>query len=241
MPAFDVVAIGAHPDDVELQMGGTVLLLRALGYSVALVDLTRGEMGTRGTAEIRALEAEKAAGLLGVAERRTLDLGDGHLEVNDASKDAVIRVYREFRPTIVLAPWIEDRHPDHGAAGRLAASCAFLAGLARWETGQAPHRPRQVLHAMFHTVLEPSIVVDTTAWFEQKRAAVLAFESQFHNPASTERETYISSPDFFHWWEGRQRYFGQMIGARYGEGFRIAGPIPVADPVALFRGKAGRT
>ena len=139
----DVLAFGAHPDDVELTIGGTVLSLLNQGYGVGIVDMTRGEMGTRGTPEVRATEAAEAARRLGVSVRRNLGLPDGNVVLNQASRDAVIRVLREYRPSVVLAPIDRDLHPDHAWTGRIVREAAFLAGLVRWDTAQAPHRPRK--------------------------------------------------------------------------------------------------
>ena len=231
---MDVLAFGAHPDDVELTVGGTVLALRAQGYSVGIVDLTGGEMGTRGTPELRAREAAEAARRLGVEERRNLGLPDGRLTLDETSRSEVIRVLREFRPTLVLAPIESDLHPDHGWTGRIVREASFLAGLERWDTGQAAHRPRTVLGYFSHTTVEPDLVIDITPFFEQKKEACLAYASQFHNPASDEAPTYISSEGFWDWWEARARSFGHRIGATFGEGFVHEGPIPIRDPVKQF-------
>jgi len=232
--SLDVLAFGAHPDDVELTVGGTVLALRAQGYTVGIVDMTRGEMGTRGSPEIRAQEATEAARRLGVEQRRNLGLPDGRVALDDASREAAIRVLREFRPTLVLAPVERDLHPDHGWTGRIVREACFLAGLERWDTGQPRHRPRAVLGYFSHTTVEPDLVIDITQFYEQKKAACLAYASQFHDPDSSELATYISSEGFWDWWEARARSLGQRIGAAFGEGFVHDGPVPVRDPVKQF-------
>ncbi len=230
----DVLAFGAHPDDVELTIGGTVLSLLNQGYGVGIVDMTRGEMGTRGTPEVRATEAAEAARRLGVSVRRNLGLPDGNVVLNQASRDAVIRVLREYRPSVVLAPIDRDLHPDHAWTGRIVREAAFLAGLVRWDTGQAPHRPRTVLGYVTHTTEDPDLVVDVSAFMRQKKEACLAYESQFHDPDSEAPATYISSAGFWDWWEARARSFGHRIGVEFGEGFVHDGPIPLADPVKQF-------
>jgi bacillithiol biosynthesis deacetylase BshB1 len=230
----DVLAFGAHPDDVELSVGGTVLSLRAQGYEVGIVDMTRGEMGTRGTPEIRAHECAEAATRLGVRIRRNLGLPDGHVTLDDQSKDAVIRVLREFRPSLVLAPLEDDLHPDHQWTGRIVREAAFLSGLMRWDTGQDPWRPRTVLGYVSHTLADPDIVVDISRYFDAKKTACLAYRSQFHDPGSEEPGTYIASEGFWDWWEARARSFGHRIGVTFGEGFVHDGPIPVHDPVRQF-------
>lgn len=231
---IDVLAFGAHPDDVELTVGGTVLSLKSQGYTVGIVDMTRGEMGTRGTPEIRAREAAEAARRLGVDVRRNLGLPDGRVTLDETSREEVIRVIRELRPSLVIAPIEIDLHPDHQWTGRIVKESCFLAGLARWETGQAPHRPKTILGYVSHTTVDPDIVIDITAFFDAKKNACLAYASQFHDPESSEPETYIASAGFWDWWEARARGYGHAIGATYGEGLVHDGPIPVSDPVSQF-------
>ena len=231
---LDVLAFGAHPDDVELTVGGTMLSLLSQGYGVGVVDMTRGELGTRGTPEVRAKEAEEAARRLGVGVRCNLDLPDGNVALNRESRDAVIRVLREHRPSVVLAPIDQDLHPDHVWTGRIVREAAFLAGLLRWDTGQAPHRPRTVLGYVTHTTEDPDQVVDITPFMEQKKEACLAYASQFHDVGSDAPATYISSAGFWDWWEARARSFCHRIGVEFGEGFVHDGPVPLADPVKQF-------
>ncbi len=232
--AMDVVAFGAHPDDVELSVGGTVASLVQQGYRVAIVDLTRGEMGTRGNPETRAVEAQAAKEVLGAHAREALNLPDGGLLINQESRAAVIGVIRKYQPSLVLAPAEKDLHPDHHYAGRLVAECSFLAGLRNLKVEGTPHRPRTVLHYFLHTQHAPDLVLDVTDHFETKRQACLAYKSQFHDPESKEPETYISSSGFWIWWEARSRHYGNLIGAAYGEPFLHSGPLPVKDPVSLF-------
>lgn len=230
----DLLAVGPHPDDVELAVGGTLLRHARAGRRVAIVDCTRGELGTRGTPEIRAREAEEAARRLGVAARLNLELPDGALFDDDAARRRLVRAIRALRPVVILAPHEADLHPDHERAGRLARDATFLAGVAKYEPGLAPHRARVVAHYPSHRQFEPSFVVDVTDVFEDKRRACLAYASQFHDPASTEGATYLSRPEFWEWWEGKARYFGSLVGARYGEPFLVAGPLRVDDVVGAF-------
>jgi bacillithiol biosynthesis deacetylase BshB1 len=232
----DVLAFGAHPDDVELSVGGTLLSLAAKGYKTAIVDMTRGELGTRGTPEIRAEEAANAATLLRVSIRRNLGLPDGGVERNEQSRVAVAHVIRELKPTIILAPLEKDLHPDHAATGRILTEAAFLSGVARFHPAHSAHRARTILRYPSHTIAEPDLVVDITEHFEAKRQACLAYKSQFHDPKSKEASTYISSSAFWEWWEARARSFGHRIGVTFGEAYVHEGPLPVPDPVSLFKG-----
>lgn len=232
--SVDILAFGAHPDDVELTVGGTLLAAGAQGQSFAIVDLSAGESGTRGTRELRAQEAARAAQILGAAGRECLGLPDGAILLNEASRLAVIASIRRWKPRIVLAPHEDDLHPDHSWAGRIVREAAFLAGVAKVGS-DAAHRPQAVLSAFAHTVHQPGLVVDISQHFQRKREACQAYQSQFHNPASTEPGTFISRPEFWHWWEGRARAFGQMIGAEYGEAFAHRGPLRVDNLVEQFR------
>jgi bacillithiol biosynthesis deacetylase BshB1 len=229
----DILAFGAHPDDVELTMGGLLLAARARGQSVVIVDLTRGEKGTRGDAATRAKEASEAARILGVQEREQLALPDCGVLLTEEARLRVMESMRRWRPRIVLAPDEEDLHPDHAWTGRLVREAAFLAGVGKLGQGGA-HRPRAVLTACMHHLREPSFIVDISAHFQRKKEACLAYRSQFHNPASTEPETYIARPEFFVWWEARARTLGHTIGVQFGEGYMHRGPLRVDDPVQLF-------
>ncbi len=232
----DVLAIGAHPDDVELTMSGLLLRLRDAGKSVAILDLTRGEAGTRGTPETRAKEAAAAAAMLG-AERTILDHGDGRLENSEAVRRAVVEAIRRHRPSLVLAPHRGDLHPDHAAAGEAVRAVRYTCGMAKWSPGpHPPHRPRTFLFSLHHNSDQPaSLIVDVSSVFERKMALVRHFASQLHDPTSREPRTSISSEDFFPRWEARHRWFGEKIGVRYGEPFVLEGPVPVDDPLALLR------
>ncbi len=234
--SLDVLAVGAHPDDVELTVGGTLLLAKSRGLRTGICHCTQGELGTRGTAEIRAAEARAAAEALDVDAVEQLDLGDGRLCVNEPNKKALARVFRRWRPRVVLAPYYRDLHPDHEAAGQLVRQVAFLAGLVHWNPGDEPWRPEGVLYYMSHTAIEPKLIVDISAHFEQKKVAAACYASQFFNAESTERSTFISGEGFWDWWEGRSRYFGHFVGVPHGEAYFVDGPLPMANPFDAFTG-----
>lgn len=240
---IDVLAIGAHPDDVELGCGGTLAVLADQGYRTGILHLTRGERGTRGTVDERRAEAEAAATALGAVEMDMLDCGDGALRTGEAEEDAVIEVLRAWRPEIVLAPAARDRHPDHGRAHRLAVDACFYAGLAKRGSG-SPHRPGAVFSYPQHDLAEPTFIVDVSAGWERKIAALDAYESQIHQSDQdddheqrpAEPETKISSPGFRAAVEGRGHHFGLLIGADYGEPFLSATPLAVGDLMHLLPG-----
>jgi bacillithiol biosynthesis deacetylase BshB1 len=223
---LDVLVMAAHPDDAELGCGGTIALQVSLGYSVGIVDFTRGELGTRGTPELREKEAKAASAILGVAVRENLNLSDGFFQNLPEHQREVIKVVRNYRPEIVLANAITDRHVDHGKGSNLAYDACFLAGLSKIETtyngqAQAPWRPKAVYHYIQSQYIVPDFVVDITAHWDTKMAAIKAFRSQFYDPSSNEPETYISSPSFLKMIEARAVEFGHAIGAGYGEGFTV--------------------
>jgi len=252
--SVDVLAIGAHPDDAELGCGGTVALLARAGRRVGLLHLTRGEAGTRGTAEERRSEAEAAAEALGAAGVWFLDCGDGHLRRGRAEEDALIELLRRLRPELVLGPTPSDRHPDHGRAHRLVADACYYAGLAARKLAGpaealAPHRPAAVFSYMQHDPFEPSFVVDVTAVWEAKQRALDCYRSQLHprpdvpgaggdaqgggQPGGAPA-TKIASRDFRLAVEGRARHFGLMIGAELGEPFWSRLPLAVGDAGTLL-------
>lgn len=240
--ALDVLAIGPHPDDVELACGGTLARLARAGRRVGILHLTRGEAGTRGTAEQRRREAEAAAAALGAVELVLLDCGDGALRHAPAEEDALIAELRRLRPELVLGPPAVDRHPDHGRAHRLVADACFYSGLARRGQG-SPHRPAAVFTYMLHDGFEPSFVVDVTATWPAKMAALDAYESQIHRPgaaataaAGDAPPTKIASREFRLSVEGRARHFGGLVGAELGEPFLSRTPLAVADLWTLLPG-----
>jgi len=232
---LDVLAFGAHPDDVELFAGGTLAKLSGLGYRTGIIDLTRGELGTRGTPATRAREAREAARLLDVAVRENLRLPDGSLEADAASRLKVIRVLRKYRPMIVLAHHWEDRHPDHVSASRLVTEAAHHAGLSRIRTGHERFRPSAVLYYMIPSTLSPSFIVDVSDVAEKRTAAIRAYRSQLFDPASSAPATYLSHPAFVTQIEAIHRYFGALIGRSVGEAFFVKGALEIGDPVQFFQ------
>ncbi len=239
MQKLDVLAFGAHPDDVELGAGGTVIRLIRQGKKVGIVDLTRGQLGSRGTVTDREKEAAASAKILGLQARENLGMEDGFF-VNDRDhRMLVIQMIRHFRPDIVLANAVTDRHPDHGKAAELVAEAAFQSGLRALETeykgsAQKHWRPRVVYHYIQDRYLKPDVVVDISDEFEKKIQAVRAFKSQFFNPESNEPNTPISSQEFMHFLEGRSREMGRLIGTEFGEGFITQRPPGISDLTELL-------
>lgn len=235
MAHLDVLAIAAHPDDVELCAGGTLAKLAKQGLKTGIFDLTRGEMGTRGTPETRMAEAQAAGDVLRLTWRGNAGMPDNGLTNTPEHREAIIRVVREFRPRICLINAPDDRHPDHGNAARLTLDALFYSGLAKVETGQEPWRPKHVFHYMQdRAVFEPSIVVDITDTIDIKRKSIQAFKSQFLAEKDGGPQTHISSERFYQFIEGRSRHYGHMIGVEFGEPFLyVGGPIPM-DLTSLF-------
>ena len=232
----DVLAIAAHPDDIELGCAGTLVRLAQRGGRFGIVDLTRGEMGTRGDAERRAREASRSAEILGAAFRETLDFGDGGLATTREHELVLIDVIRREKPRLILTSYPEDRHPDHGRAGRLVTDAAFYAGLRKLATRHPAHRPQQTIYFSGAYLHPPTFVVDVTGTMEKRRAAILAYSSQFHDPSSAEPETLLSQETFLKMIDARARHFGFLIGAEFGEGFVSKRPPRVDDPIAAFEG-----
>lgn len=228
----DILAIGVHPDDVELGCSGTLLKHAALGKSFGILDLTLGEMGTRGNAQLRTQEAMNSAKLMGAAFRKQLNLADCFFENKKESIVDIVKVIRDCKPTIVLCNAVSDRHPDHGRAAKLAADACFYAGLPKIDTQQEAHRPKAVYHYIQDNYIHPAFVIDVTAYADKKREAVMAFSSQFYNPDSKEPQTPISSPEFLENLFAKMSLWGRAIGARYAEGFttsRYAGVESLFD------------
>lgn len=233
----DILAFGAHADDLELSCGGTLAAAVGRGQQVGMIDLTRGEMGTRGTPETRLRESRKAQEILGATFRVSLDFGDGNLRTGRDEEMELIRIVRACRPSVVIAPYPDDRHPDHTRAGRLVTEASFYAGLAKVETGEKHHRPHMVIYYLQNYLVQPSFVVDISAQWETKTKAVAAYESQFYNPQSKEPVTFIARKEFLDTIEGRARTFGAMIGVEFGEPFISKQPPRVDDLVAAYRGR----
>jgi bacillithiol biosynthesis deacetylase BshB1 len=222
---LDILAFGAHPDDTELACAGTLAAHVASGNKVGVVDFTQGEMGTRGTPDIRKREAAKSSEIIGLSVRENLGFQDSFFQNDKTHQLEVVKVIRKYQPDIILANAISDRHPDHGRASALAKDAIFIAGLKKVETHdeegnlQNPWRPRLVLSYIQSLPLKPDILIDVSDFWETKMKAIQAFESQFYDPNSDEPETYISSPGFMKMIEARAMEFGQIIGVKYAEGF----------------------
>jgi len=228
----DVLAIGAHPDDIELSCGGTIAKLVLDGHKVALADITQGELGTRGTKEIRAKEALDAAKLLGVGTRRNLKIPDGSIEMSQANLKKVITLIRELRPRIMIIPHSIERHPDHVHAHTLCKEAWYYSGLRKIETSldgepQKPHRPDNFFEFMQWYEFTPSFIVDISDTFETKMKAIKAHSSQFYNPESKDPETLLSRPEFLERIKTDCEYYGKKIGVRYGEPFFSWTPLGV--------------
>jgi bacillithiol biosynthesis deacetylase BshB1 len=232
--AVDVLAIGAHPDDVEMICGGTLAKLIDRGRTVAIADMTRGEMGTRGTPEQRAQEAAAAAELLGVSERVNLDLGDGRLENTEAARIAVTEQIRRLRPKLVLSHYWDDLHPDHSATGHIVRDTMYPSGFSNYPADGDPYRPNEYLFFMAHFPFDPSFIIDITGYHDRKIESVLCYHSQLHNPNTDGLETWISQPSFVQRLEARARVYGAMIYKEFGEPFLVRRPVPVDDPVTLY-------
>jgi N-acetylglucosamine malate deacetylase 1 len=223
---LDILAIGAHPDDVELGCGATIAKEVAAGKKVGILDLTRGELGTRGTAEIRDKEAANAAEILGVAFRHNLEFADGFFVNNTASQLEVIKIIRKYKPEVILCNAIEDRHIDHAKGSRLVSDACFLSGLRKIETiyegnKQEAWRPKYVYHYIQWKNLTPDFVVDVTGFMDTKMEAVMAYKSQFFDPDVKEPDTPISSPNFKDSIVYRARDLGRLSGVEFAEGFTV--------------------
>lgn len=234
---IDVLAFAAHPDDAELGCSGTLMRMRALGYTIGVVDLTQGELGTRGTPELRAVEAAAASAIMDLQVRENLGFKDGFFQNDQTHQLAIIQMIRRFQPEAVLINAPTDRHPDHGRGCVVVRDAAFLSGLRKIETvwegkAQEAWRPKKVWSYIQDQLLMPDFVVDITDYFEQKLASIKAYGSQFYNPASGEPETYISSMGFLEAMQARAVEMGHLVGVRYGEGFISEKPLRVDDLMA---------
>jgi len=229
----EALFFGPHPDDLELTSAGLAVRLAAAGHAVALVDLTLGELGTRGDPETRSREADAAARALGVTSRESLNLPDGGLDRHDrAQQVAVVQCLRRHRPSLVVAPDPEDAHPDHIEAAHLVTRACYLAGLRRFAATGDPWRPTRVLFAMYRTGVQPHLVVDVSAVWETRMAALREHRSQL-DPA-VGPATYLTEPGFLAEIEGRARHWGALIGVTHGEGYRVRGPVAVLEPSSLL-------
>jgi N-acetylglucosamine malate deacetylase 1 len=229
---LDILAIGAHPDDVELSCAGTLAKEISRGKKVGILDLTRGELGTRGTAEIRDKEAADAAEILGVSVRKNLEFSDGFFVNNVAHQLEIIKMIRKYQPEVVLCNAIEDRHIDHGKGAQLVADSCFLSGLRKIETiykgnSQQAWRPKHVYHYIQWKNIEPDVIVDVTGFMDQKIASVKAYRSQFFDENSKEPSTPISSSNFLESITYRARDLGRVTGVEYGEGYTVTRHLAV--------------
>jgi N-acetylglucosamine malate deacetylase 1 len=221
---LDILAFGAHPDDVELGCGATIAKEISLGKKIGIIDLTRGELGTRGSAELRDKEAQKAANVLGVSVRENLSFADGFFKNDKEHQLDIIKMIRKYQPEIVLCNAIDDRHIDHGKGSSLVSDACFLSGLLKIETEvegklQEKWRPKQVYHYIQWKNIEPDFVVDVTGFVDLKIESVMAYSSQFYDPKSNEPETPITSKNFIDSINYRARDLGRLIGVDYAEGF----------------------
>ncbi|MCC6815236.1 MAG: bacillithiol biosynthesis deacetylase BshB1 [Saprospiraceae bacterium] len=232
--SIDILAIGVHPDDVELTSAGTLLKHKSLGYSFGILDLTLGELGTRGSAEIRTQEAMAAARYMGAQFRIQLNLADGFFQHNEESLMQIIPIIRACKPRIVMANALEDRHPDHGRAAKLIADACFLAGLRKifstWDNKvQEAHRPDVIYHYVQDYTLKPDLIVDITGFEEEKMNAIKHFASQFYDPNSDEPESAISGKNFLDYIKSKDAINGRYISTEYGEAYNVRRPIGVSD------------
>lgn len=231
-PPADVLAIAAHRDDVEQTCGGTLLRMAARGLRTAILDLTRGEAGTRGTAEERAHEAAEAARLLGVSWRDALDLPDGAIENTLENRQKIVCVLRQVRPRVVILPYWQARHPDHSTAATLGYEACFLSGLAKIETGTAPHRPFKIVYASLYADVRPSFVVDITPFIHQRHAALMAYKSQYANQ-SAGGGLFVPEEEIRERTFAEARHYGLLAGVRYGEPF-VQKEVGLVDDLTLL-------
>lgn len=221
---LDILAIGVHPDDVELACAGTLMIEIANGKKVGIIDLTRGELGTRGTAETRKAEAETAAKIIGVHVRENLGMRDGFFRNDEEHQLQVIQKIRQYQPEIVICNAVEDRHPDHGRSSKLVSDACFYSGLRKIETSfdgaeQKAWRPKYVFHYIQDRYLEPDFIFDVSSVFDKKLESINAYATQFNSEGDSEPQTYISTPTYFETIIARHRMFGKRIGVEYGEGY----------------------
>jgi bacillithiol biosynthesis deacetylase BshB1 len=227
-PLADVLAIAAHRDDVEQTCGGTLLRMAARGLRTAILDLTRGEAGTRGTADDRAREAAEAARLLGVGRREALDLPDGAIENTYENRIRIVRVLRELRPRVVILPYWQARHPDHAIVASLGYEACFLSGLAKYDSKLPPHRPFKIVYASLYADVRPSFIVDITPFIEQRHSALMAYKSQYANQAAGST-LFVPEEEIRERTFAEARHYGLLAGVRYGEPFVQKEPGLVDD------------
>jgi bacillithiol biosynthesis deacetylase BshB1 len=232
---LDLVVMAAHPDDAEMSCGGTIASAIAQGKKVGIIDFTRGELGTRGTPEIRATESAAATKILHLSARENLGFRDGFFKNDEEHQMKLIAAIRRYQPEIVLANAIEDRHPDHGRGAALAVDACFYSGLRMIQTfdfddkPQNAWRPKALYHYIQDRFIKPDLVVDIANFWDVKEASIRAYKSQFHDPNSTEPESYLTSPEFLEFLKARSQEMGHMIGSKYGEGYTKTKTIGIKD------------
>jgi bacillithiol biosynthesis deacetylase BshB1 len=233
---LDVLAVFSHPDDAELSVAGTLLKLKSLGYRTGVCDMTRGEMGTRGTPEIRADEATEAARIMKLDVRLNLDQPDGHVSLTEVARTAFVRVLRTHKPKVLITTHEDDPHPDHANTSIIVRQAARLATMKRYdeESGLAPVPMPAIMHSLFSRRIVPSFIVDVSDFVDEKMDAIRAYGSQFYNADSKEPSTRISKQGFLSEIEYRMRYFGSLIGVEAGEPFYVREALNVDDPLALL-------
>ena len=233
---LDVLAVFSHPDDAELSVSGTLLKLKSLGYKTGVCDMTRGEMGTRGTPEVRAKEALEAAKILKLDLRTNLDQPDGHVWPSETARTALVRTIRRYKPKVLLTTHEDDPHPDHASTSVIARQAARLATMRRYdeESGLGAVPMPAIMHSLFSRRIVPSFIVDVSEFVEEKMKSIRAYESQFYDAGSTEPTTRISERGFLDEIQSRMRYFGSLIGVSAGEPFYVREALNVDDPLALL-------
>ena len=231
LASIDVLAIASHRDDVEQTCGGTLLRMASRGLRTAILDLTQGEAGTRGTAEDRAREASEAARILGVAWRQALDLPDGAIENTLENRIEIVRALRLLRPRVVILPYWEARHPDHAMTGTLGYDACFLSGLAKVETGSAPHRPFKIVYASLYADVRPSFIVDIAPFIEQRHQSLMAYKSQYANQP-TGSALFVPEEEIRERTFAEARHYGLLAGVRYGEPF-VQKEVGLVDDLTL--------
>ena len=235
-PQIDVLAVFSHPDDAELTMAGTLLKLKSLGYRTGVLDMTRGEMGTRGTPEIRAKEALDASRVMGLDARVNLEQPDGHIMLSEETRQVMVRALRKYRPKAVFTSHWDDPHPDHAATARIVREAARLSTMRKYDEGSelGVMKMPAIAHAIYSRLVLPSFIVDVSEFAEKKMEAIRAYPSQFYRAASGEPTTRISEQSFLQQIEDRMRYYGSLIGVAAGEPFYVREALNVEDPFALL-------
>ncbi|NVM01678.1 MAG: bacillithiol biosynthesis deacetylase BshB1 [Candidatus Helarchaeota archaeon] len=228
------MAFGAHPDDVELRCAGTLIKLAKKGHKTVVVDITQGEFGSRGSPQKRIKESKKALNVMGLNLRENLKIPDTNIEINEGNKIRVINVIRKYKPEIVFLPYWDDRHPDHANASKLINDASFYSGLKSIKTDYESFKPIYNIYYMCHYTFEPTFIVDISDVFEKKIKAIKAYKSQFEVNKDTELDDLIKSPFSVENLEAKDRFYGSLIGVRYGEPFLLRNPVKTSDPINLL-------